>query len=190
MNNPAVQALKERRSIRTFDPDRQVPEELLQELLQVAMNSPTAHNNQKYHFTVVQDPALLEHMAELIRQIMLNGTEAQRTKASKPGYSPLHHAPTVIFITGELDSGFNIQTDCGIAAGMISAAAEHLGLAACVTGSSVFMFKTDAGAALKEKLQIPDNYKTVCTVALGYLQGEKPMPPVKKSADVLISYVR
>lgn len=189
MNYPAVQALKERRSVRTFDPDRQVPEETLQELLQVAMNSPTAHNKQKYHFTVVQDPALLEHMAELIRQVMLNGTEEQRAKASKPGYSPLHHAPTVIVITGELD-GFNVQTDCGIAAGMISAAAEHMDLAACVTGSSVFMFKTEAGAELKETLQIPDNYKTVCTVALGYLQGEKPTPPIKKSADVLISYVR
>ncbi len=189
MNNSAVQALKERRSIRTYDPNRQVPEEVLQEILQVAMNSPTAHNKQKYHFTVVQEPALLEHMADLIRQVMLNGTEEQRAKASKPGYSPLHHAPTVIVITGELD-GFNVQTDCGIAAGMISAAAEHLGLGACVVGSSVFMFKTEEGVELKKTLQIPETYRAVCTVTLGYMEGDKPNPPAKKSAEELISYVR
>ena len=63
MSNCAVQALKDRRSIRAYDPERQVPEELLQEILQVAINSPTAHNKQKYHFTVVQQPELLEHMA-------------------------------------------------------------------------------------------------------------------------------
>ena len=189
MSNCAVQALKERRSIRAYEPNRQVPEELLQEILQVAMNSPTARNKQKYHFTVVQKPALLEHMDELIRQVMLEGTEEHRAKASTPGYSPLHHAPTVIVITGELD-GFNVQTDCGIAAGMISAAAEHLGLGACVVGSSVFMFKTEEGAELKKALQIPESHKAVCTVTLGYMQGEKPAAPVKKSADELIAYVR
>lgn len=190
MSNCAVQALKDRRSIRSYDPDRQIPEEYLQEILQVARNSPTAHNNQKHHFTVVQDPALLEHMADLIRQVMLNGGEEQRAKASQPGYSPLHHAPTVIVITGDLDSSFNVQTDCGIAAGMISAAAEHLGLSACVVGSSVFMFKTGESAQLKKTLLIPESYKAVCTVTLGYLQGDKPQPPAKKSAEELISYVR
>ncbi len=189
MSNCAVQALKERRSIRAYEPGRQVPEELLQEILQVAMNSPTARNKQKYHFTVVQQPELLEHMDELIRQVMLNGSEEHRAKASKPGYSPLHHAPTVIVITGELD-GFNVQTDCGIAAGMISAAAEHLGLGACVVGSSVFMFKTEEGMELKETLKIPESHKAVCTVTLGYMAGEKPAAPAKKSAEELIAYVR
>ena len=104
MSNCAVQALKDRRSIRSYDSGRQVPEELLQEILQVAINSPTARNKQKYHFTVVQQTELLEHMDDLIRQVMLNGSEEHRAKASKPGYSPLHHAPTVIVITGDGDS--------------------------------------------------------------------------------------
>lgn len=185
-----VKLLQERRSIRTFDPERQITEDELQAILKVALNTPSAHNRQKYHFTVVQDAALLEHMAELIRQQMLLGDEAQVKKASAPGYSPLHHAPTIIFITGELSSSFHVQTDCGIAAGLISAAAEELGLGACITGSSLFMFKSDEGADLKKTLQIPDNYQTVCTVALGYLKGDKPEPPAKKSAEELLSYVR
>lgn len=190
MSNHAVDLLQERRSVRSLDPDRQISEEDLQALVKVAMNAPTAHNLQRFHFTVVQNAALLEHMAELIRQHMMQGDEAQRAKASKPGYSPLHHAPTVIFITGELSASFHVQTDCGIAAGLIVAAAEELGLSTCVTGSSLFMFQSDEGAELKKTLQIPENHKTVCTVAVGYLKGEKPQPPAKKSADELVTYVR
>ena len=190
MSNHAVELLQERRSIRTIDPDRQIPEDVLQELVKVALNTPSAHNRQKYYFTVVQNAELLEHMAELIRQQMLLGDEAQRQKASAPGYSPLHHAPTVIFISGELSASSYVQTDCGIGAGLIVAAAEQMGLASCVTGSSLFMFQSDEGAELKKTLHIPENYQTVCTVALGYLKGDKPAPPAKKSAEELLSYVR
>ena len=190
MSNEAVKLLQERRSIRNLDPERQIPEETLQEILKVALNTPSAHNRQKYHFSVVQDAALLEHMADLIRQQMLQGDEAQRKKASAPGYSPLHHAPTVIFVSGELSASSYVQTDCGIGVGLIVAAAEELGLSTCVTGSSLFMFRSDEGADLKKTLQIPDNYQTVCTVALGYRKGDKPEPPAKKSAEELLTYVR
>jgi len=129
-------------------------------------------------------------MAELIRQQMLQGDEAQRKKASAPGYSPLHHAPTVIFVTGELSASFHTQSDCGIGVGLIVAAAEQMGISSCITGSSLFMFKSDEGETLRKTLQIPENYQTVCTIALGYATGEKPEPPVRKSAEELVTYVR
>ncbi len=191
MSMDAVIRMQERRSVRTIDPDRQIPEDVLNELMKVAINSPTALNLQRFHFTVLQDAGLLEHMAGLIRDNMLvNGNEMQKKKASTPGYSPLHHAPTLIFISGETGASSYVQTDCGIAAGMITAAAEELGLAACITGSSLFMFETEEGEALKKTLGIADNYNTVITVAVGYLKGEKPQPPVKKTAEELITYVR
>jgi len=52
MSNEAVKLLQERRSIRSFDPNRQISEEDLQALIKVAVNTPSAHNRQKYHFTV------------------------------------------------------------------------------------------------------------------------------------------
>ncbi len=187
MENQAVQALLERRSIRNIDPDRQLTQEQLEVLTRIAVTSPSARNNQKYHYTVVQDPKLLEHMSELIRQQMLQGTEDQKKKASAPDYSPLHHAPTVLFISGDLKSSFHVQTDCGIAAGLIVAAATEMGLASCVTASSLFMFKSEEGEALKRQLQIPEGYQTVCTVALGYLKGDKPAEPTHKDPAQLLT---
>lgn len=52
------------------------------------------------------------------------------------------------------------------------------------------MFKTEESAELKKTLQIPESHSAVCTVTLGYLAGDKPNPPAKKTAEELISYVR
>ena len=182
-----LKRLQERRSVRSFE-ERQITEEELQAIIQVLKDGPSAHNKQLYHFTVVQDKALLDEMAETIRQMMLNGTPEQAAKASKPGYSPLHHAPTVIFIAGELSASFHIHTDCGIATGLAAAAAEELGLASCITNSSLFMFKGEEGAALKKRLEIPEGYQMVCAVAVGYRKGEQPAKPPKKQD--LTSYIR
>ncbi|MCD8004823.1 MAG: nitroreductase family protein [Oscillospiraceae bacterium] len=190
MDNQAVQALLERRSIRSIDPDRQLTPEQLEVFTRIATTSPSARNNQRYHFTVVQNPQLLEHMSELIRQQMMLGTEEQKKKASAPGYSPLHHAPTVVFITGDLKASFHVQTDCGIAAGLIVAAATEMGLASCVTASSLFMFKSDEGTALRQRLQIPEGYQTVCTVALGYLKGDKLAEPAHKNPAELLTMIQ
>ena len=185
LNEQGLKLIEERRSVRTYE-DRQITEEELQELIKVAVNSPSAHNRQLFLFTVVQNKELLGEMAEAIRQVMLNGTPEQAAKASKPGYSPLHHAPTVIFISGELKSGFNVQSDCGIAAGLLMAAAEQMGLASCMTGSSVFMFRGEDGEDLKKRLGIPDNYQSIGAVALGYLKGEKPAPAERREGLVNI----
>ena len=182
-----LQALKERRSVRSYQP-RQIAEEDLQAILQVVTDGPTAHNKQLYHFTVVQDKALLDRMAENIRQMMLQGNEAQRKKASAPGYSPLHHAPTVIFVSGDLKSSFHVHTDCGIAAGLIAAAATELGVASCITASSLFMFQSPEGEQLRKTLEISEGYQCVCTVALGYYEGEYPPCPEKKTD--LVTYIR
>lgn len=182
-----LKLLQERRSIRSFE-DRQISDADLEEILKTARFSPTAHNRQLFHFTVVQNKDLIEEMAEAIRQVMLTGTPEQQEKASKPGYSPLYHAPTVIMITGDLKSGFNVQTDCGIAAGMIIASAEELGLASCMIGSSVFMFRGDKGDDLREKLQLPEGYNAIGVVAIGYRKGSRPEPAPRK--DGLVTYIR
>lgn len=189
MITEAVKTLQARRSVRSFE-SRQITDEELETLLQVATDSPTARNLQPFHFTAVQDSALLAHMSELICQQMLQGTEEQKKKASAPGYDPLFHTPTLIFVNGNVKSSFHAQTACGIAAGMIVAAAEEMGLATCVIASSLFMFQSAEGEALKQQLQLPEGYQTVCTVAVGYPKGDKPARPDKRNPEELIVRIR
>lgn len=178
INKEVVKLLEDRRSVRTFKAD-QISKEELESIAKIITNVPTHHNTQKVHFTVVQNKELLDEMAERIRQIMLKGNESQVKKASTPGYSPLHHAPTVIFISGDLKADFHVQTECGIAAGQIVSAAAVMELSACITASSLFMFRGEDGETIKKTLGIPENYHTVVTVAIGYLDGGSPECPDK-----------
>lgn len=188
MKNPeAEKCLEERRSVRSYAP-AQIGDAELKSILKIIQDGPTHHNTQLLHFSVVQDAALLAEMSENIRQIMLNsGNAAQIKKASTPGYTPLHHAPTVIFIAGDLKADFHVQTECGIAAGLIVSAASVMGVSSCITASSLFMFRDEYGAKIKKKIGIPDGYQAVCTVALGYVNGEAPEKPEKKKD--MVSYV-
>jgi nitroreductase len=50
----ALEAIMSRRSIRKYK-DKKIPDETITTLLKAAMNAPSAHNNQPWHFIVVDD---------------------------------------------------------------------------------------------------------------------------------------
>jgi nitroreductase len=188
LNSEVEKKLEERRSVRSFS-SRQIEEDELQSILRIVQDGPTHHNTQLLHSPVVQDKELLDEMAEKIRQTMLqSGRKDQVEKAGRPGYSPLHHAPTVIFVSGDLKADFHVQTECGIAAGLIVSAATVMGLSSCITASSLFMFRDEYGNKIKKTIGIPEEYQAVLTVALGHCKGDYPAKPEKR-AD-MVSYLR
>jgi len=181
--NETIKLLKSRRSIRNYLPE-QLPEDVLDQILQAAISAPNAVNQQKYHFTILQNEELKNKINETIKNRMKHsGVEFLVNQASKPEYAPLHHAPTVIFVTGE-DGAQYIQIDCALAAENIVTAGQALGVASCVTTSSLFMFNSEGGVEIKRELGIPDGYSTVCAVALGYPSDVQPEPNPSRRTDV------
>ena len=65
INNTAVENILARRSIRRFDPSREVPGELREILLECACAAPSAHNYRPCHFIVVDGRERLNHLAEV-----------------------------------------------------------------------------------------------------------------------------
>jgi nitroreductase len=69
-------AINTRRSVKHYDPDHQMSEDEIKQLLTAAMQAPTAFNLQHWRFVVVSDP-------ELRQQIRANAwDQAQVTDAS------------------------------------------------------------------------------------------------------------
>ena len=66
--NEAIKVIKSRRSIRKYRAE-QIKESDLQAILECAIYAPSATNRQKWHFSVVQDPKMLQRMVEIIRKI-------------------------------------------------------------------------------------------------------------------------
>lgn len=57
-----IDAIESRRSVKAFDPAHRMSEEEIQQLMSLAVLSPTAFNIQNWRFVLVQDPALREQV--------------------------------------------------------------------------------------------------------------------------------
>jgi nitroreductase len=185
--NETFKVINNRRSIRKFKKE-QIADSILQEIVNSALYAPNAMNQQKWHFTVIQDKALLDGMVNTIKEnIMKSGIDFLVQRASAPDYHTFYNAPTVILVSGDEKSPF-IQIGCGAAAQNIALASESLNIGSCIITSSVFLFASEKGNELKRKLGIPDGYNHICTIALGYKDCENPSAP-PRNKDV-INYIK
>lgn len=67
--NEVLKTLKGRRSIRAYLPD-QIPNEDLQAILEAGIYAPTAHNDQPWHFTVIQNKEKLQYISDKSKELM------------------------------------------------------------------------------------------------------------------------
>jgi len=180
--NETIKVIKSRRSIRKFKPDP-IPEEYLEEILECAILAPNARNQQKWHFTVIQNKEIIAKMTSILRENLLkSGIDFLVERAKDPNFNPFGGAPVVILITADKSARF-VEFDCAAAAENIMIAAESLGLGSHVMAMTEFIFMSDEGKNLKKELGVPEGYEHICTVALGY-KDENPQPKPRRK-DVI-----
>jgi len=156
-----LEAIFTRKSIREYKP-QPVPDELVQELLEAAMQAPSAGNQQPWHFIVVTDRKQLDALAD-----------------AQPYGKMLHSAPLGIVVCGDTKlekyRGFWVQ-DCSNATMNLLLAAHDRGLGAVWVG--VYPVE-DRIADLKQILGLPDSVIPLCVVPLGY-PASRPEPVEKR----------
>ena len=125
--NEVLKAIRDRRSIRSYEPE-QITDEQLQALLDAALQSPTARNTQQWHFSVVQNRALLDEFSAEDARLIGQG--------DNPDFHLFHGAPTVIFISRpeNCDNRF-VEVAAGIAVENLSLEAQRLALGSRVPGA-------------------------------------------------------
>ncbi len=114
------------------------------------------------------------------------GIDFLAERAQDPNLSPFWNAPTVILITADKTVRF-AEIDCALAAENILIAAESLGLGSLIMAFTEFLFVSEKGKKLKKELEVPQGYKHVCMVALGYKDENPSAKPRRKDA---INYIR
>jgi len=185
--NETLRVIKNRRSIRKYKTD-QIPDSVLQEIIECAIYAPNVRNRQKWHFTVVQNRSMLDRMLAIAKEnIPVYGSDFIKQKAASPDYNPYYNAPVMVLITAEENMPL-AEIDCGLAAQNIALAAESLNIGSCVIASSGYIFMSEKGRQLKKELGIPDGYGHVCAVLLGYKDGENPPAPPRNKETV--NYVK
>ena len=185
--NEVIRTIMDRRSIRQYKKE-QITDAELQTIMEAAINAPNARNQQKWHFTVIQNREKLESLLEQIKENIRNSdNEFLKGRIQDPTFSPFHNAPTVVIITGEDNNQF-VKVDCGLAAENMFLAALSMNLGACVVGSPEMLFATPKVAEVKKDLGIPEGYSYVCAVTLGYQDCET--PEAKPRSKDVINYIK
>jgi len=135
--------VKIRKSVRAYD-SKPIPKDVLQKILETARLAPSASNIQPWHFVIVTD-------------------EKKREKLSKAQYAKFFaESPIIIVGCGDEKASPNwYPVDVAIAMEHIVLAATSEDLGTCWVGS----FDEDQ---IKELLNIPDNYRIVALLAMGY----------------------
>ena len=166
MDNQVLKAISDRRSIRSYK-DEKVSRDQIDILLKAAVEAPSARNAQPWHFTVVQNEALLKEIYDEVKASMKEDIA-----------NIFHGAKTVIFLSCDPDSRWG-RLDCGIAVQNIALAAHAIGLGTVILGRPEPAFTGPRGAEFDKKLKFPENHKFAVSIAVGIPAGTKDAHPVE-----------
>jgi nitroreductase len=166
MSNLVLQAISDRRSIRSYK-DEKVTREQLDTLLKAAVESPSARNAQPWHFSITQSPGILQEInAEVSKNL------------DKDVGDIFHGAKTAIFISCDGGSRWG-RLDCGIAVQSIALAAHAIGLGTVILGMPEAAFTGPKGDYFNKLLKFPQGYSFAVAVAVGVPAGSKEAHPLE-----------
>ena len=173
--NAAIDVMKARRACRAYR-DEQVKEEELAAILEAGTYAATGMGRQSPLIAVVQNP---EDYAELER---LNG----RVMGNEKGH-PFYGAPTVLVVFADSTIPTYVA-DGNLVIGNLMNAAEAVGVDSCYIWRAAEVFDSGEGKALMKKWGIPENYRGIGNVILGYgkPEGKRDAAPRKEGYIVRI----
>lgn len=181
----ALQILLTRRSVRQFL-ETQVSDEEVKAIVDAGLHAATAMNRQSWHLTVVQNRELLDAISGAVGAVLVDsGVPSLVERARSTGFSAFHHAPTVIFVSG--DGTDYSHADCANASQNMCLAAAALGLGSCYIGSFVQAFDHPAGKQLLKRFELPADYRPVFAIAIGHPAKEALF---EKGREWKVSYIK
>ncbi|MCK4269604.1 MAG: nitroreductase family protein [Methanogenium sp.] len=160
--------VRKSRSIRRFQENRRIPDEILTELVDTARFCPSAGNRQPLRYIISSDP---EETA-LIQSSLLWAMDLPDWDGPAEGERPSAY----ITIVTERDSIPDPRFDVGIAAQTIMLAAAERGFGGCIIGS----VQRDV---LSQVLSLPKQYEIQLVLAIGYPAESVLLEPLGDDGD-------
>ncbi|MDY0041819.1 MAG: nitroreductase family protein [Desulforhabdus sp.] len=162
--------IRTRRSIRDFI-DREVPPELVREVIEESSFAPSARNNQPWHFIIITSKPVIRELsseckANLLGQIGKNPElpiADYKTALENTDFNIFYNAPCLIYIVGPRTIA-SLDVDCTLAASYIMFSAAKRGLGSCWIGLGAHVERQE----VRNKIGLPRDHRIVAPIILGY----------------------
>ena len=168
----AMTNLLERRSIRKYE-TKQVPDELLDKVLEAGLYAPTGMNTQNVYMVAVRDKETRDLLMKLNAAVM--GRDGD----------PFYGAPCVIVVLGDAE-GYPVVENGSLVLGNLMNAAHAVGLGSCWIHRAKQSFDTEEGKALLKKWGLPENLVGIGNCILGYAAENPDARPRKEGRIVKV----
>ncbi len=184
-NNPVLENIFERRSIRSYE-TTPVDEQRLNLVLEAGIWAPSASNYQTWHFTVVTDPHVIDEINAEGKAFMARSEkESARKRGQDPDAHIFYHAPCVILVSYELSHSW-AKIDTALAAQNIMLSAHALGLGTCYIGLFTPWLESEDARDYLKKFPIPEGYAPLHFITLGIPASQTPKRPRREGT---VSYM-
>lgn len=184
--NETLKAIKSRRTTRKFKSE-QISDENLQAIVEAGLYAPSAHNQQSWHFTVIQNQEMIKELNIATKNACKKSPDASIQKMmSNEDLNLFYGAPTLIVVSGETEA-LMPQIDCAAATQNMFIAAESLEIGGCWNGFIRYMFAGENGAKYKKKLNIPEDHTPYYAAVFGNIEARGSNASARKENTV--SYI-
>jgi nitroreductase len=171
------------RACRSFT-DEDVPDEVVERLLDAAIHAPSAENLQPWVFVVVRDPAVRARIGELTRRAWDGGGRAYSEARLEPGLladvdrgatGGIGAAPVLVVACGDT----SLAHERGLPSSVFPAV-QNLLLAATASGlgSALTTLVTAHADELAAELGLPDHIRPMAVVPVGH--PARPLGPPRR----------
>lgn len=156
--NPELDFIFSRRSIRKYI-NKEVPDELINDLLEAAMAAPSAVAKDPWHFIVIKERSTLDRLTQIL-----------------PNGQMLKQATAAFVVCGDITLAHDQQEsymlqDLSAAVENILLAANALGLGTCWLGMHP---RPDRMTGVRQLFDLPQDITPMCGIALGWPYSKPP----------------
>jgi len=177
-----IQLLEKRRTIRDFE-ERQVPLDIIKEIINDSIKAPNAGNRQPWGFIIINNSEWIKKLSDSSKKCMLEGIEKKPNPSmdqykeilKNKDFNVFYNAPSLIYITGSRNVP-TLSVDCALVAGYFMLSATSRGLGTCWVGLGGAINDPE----IQKEIGLPENHKIIASLIIGYPKGIPPMPERKE----------
>ncbi|MBN1381316.1 MAG: nitroreductase family protein [Deltaproteobacteria bacterium] len=180
--------LKKRRSIRNFQ-KKEVPIEVITDIIKEACLAPSARHSQPWRFSVITHKDTIKRLSDESKKNILAGIAVNPDSPHKAYEAAMHNerfnvfwnAPCLVFIYGPKKHDY-LDCDCALAAAYLMFAATERGLGTCWIGLGSHIENPE----LRKEIGLTEDDRIVAPIIIGY---PKSIPEPRDRAEPEVVFI-